>query len=165
MRISIGSGAEISATERFLTEIRNGNAFQASFDLGASVGNAGVHQLFNPAASGVIVLVELAAISSDIAMRFHLRRHNAAFGAVFTDVNLSTWAFNAAAAEARQGSTNINQGSQIGSWDLPANTAFAWPFGGGRWVCELPQGEGVLFQTQTLNLNTRSTFRWVELPA
>ena len=171
MRIGGGAVSIADVTDRalrdlgfvrpfWLNEIRAGRGFVHSVRLAASVGNNGHVQLFNPAASGITVLVKRLSHSSGGAPLAHMTQHNTE---LTTDagagVNLLSGG-GAAAAHLRSVDNSGVLGTIIGNHEIPATTPLLWF---DDWFMELGEGEGLVAVNGSVNVSINATFFWIEL--
>jgi len=160
LRVDFGADIEVIATERWLDETRGGRAFARGGVLAASVGNLGHHQIFNPAASGVIALVRAVIASLGSADAIILTTHNTA---LTTLVGAGTNLLFGGAAGACVYRTQNNAallGTEITrvllQANLPINVALEW-FG------ELGPAEGLVVATGNANIQSTAFFQWIEV--
>ena len=171
MRIGGGAVSIADVTDRtardlgfvrpfWLNEIRNGRAISRGERLNASVGDNGHIQLFNPAGSGITIIVHqiiYAPIAIDLC---YLR------------------AFNTELTTLRGTGFNLRAGSAAASGVLRIQDN-AGLLGTGRdefqflarvsrfvvdgWDIELGEGEGVLMVGNNTNQDSYCTYRWIEV--
>lgn len=157
--ISSGSASGID----WLTELRAGRAFAGFDNSPATASNISMVQLFNPAASGVNVLVRHfrseAGASALIEMRF--------FDTLFA--NLGPVPKNLLSGGAASQARTRNRINTVGLGD-PAFAEFSMitnsedPRLGGEWVAELAPGKGFHLSGTSVNVFLRTSFWWVEIP-
>ena len=160
MRIAFGGNLTVTATDRWYTEIRAGRAFVFHGTLGPSAGNNSHIQLFNPAASGVIVIPVYCAARVSVEGPAFISQHNVQLA---TDVGAGVNLLSGGAASAAHLRSNNNAGvlgTTIERLYLLANT---WVTVLENWHMEMDAGEGILFAPNNVNVQVDITFRWIEL--
>ncbi len=158
--MKIDSGTNVTATERWLDEVRRGRAYARAVSLGASVGNLNIAQLLNPAGSGRTLLARFLIGSTGAADQINLAIHNAALATLAgAGIALNSIA-GVSVAEVRSVQQATNVGTVFHRAYRPANdSAIQIP----DWVIELGNGEGVVMQSVTNNVDFVATFYWAEV--
>lgn len=160
MRVGLGGAVTVTATERWLSELRAGRAFLRGATQTAVAAQFSHVQIRNPAASGVILLVRQIYASSAAAMAVALADRDAVLGG---GANLGFNLLKGAAAglgEVRTEANAAQLGTAHASFDLPAGQLTPLiP----EWGYELGAGEGVLVFGGTVNVQLSVTYFWVEL--
>lgn len=161
MRSQLGGQAIIELQERWYSEIRRGRAFCNSTQVAAVAATYGHIQLFNPAASGVLIIVRAIITSFTSAQKSFVGIHNTALTtAVNNGVNLLNG--GAAGLGAVRTQTNATQlGNLIARAIVPANDAYTYAL---DWFMELDAGEGCIATLDNQNVAMDATFFWIELP-
>ncbi len=161
MQVNLGRAITVTATERWLDEIRAGRAFSRGAFLGASVGNVSMVQLFNPVGSGVNVIVRLLIVSVDATGFAQVYQYNTPLtndsGA---GVNLLSGGA-AGQAHVRNQVNAVSLGTLLHNIPILANTPII-PVA--DWFMELGPGEGVHVHTALQNVGTSGNFQWLEVP-
>jgi hypothetical protein len=160
MRLSLGGGLTVTATEKWLSEIRAGRAF-AKGRLQAAVASENSHvQLKNPAASGKTAIVRSVLVSTPTAMLVSFQTYDTD---LTTDVgagrNLLSDGANGVAHIRSQ--TNIGVlGTKVGELHFPANHPLSIA---PEWLWEMGDGEGILVVGGTVNVALSALFMWIEV--
>lgn len=170
MRIGQGSIGTTDVSDRlvrlvgttrswWLNELRAGRAFARTEGLGASVGNNSHVQLFNPAASGVTIIVYVLELSLAATGQFEITLYNTALTNL-TGVGINLLNGGAAALGQLRWANNAGVlGTRHSTGLLLANTPFSEPV---RWCAELGAGEGVVVVPAAVNTGMNATIYWVE---
>lgn len=161
MRVSAGGGVSVTATDRWLAEIRAGRAFASQDIQGGAVGVNSHVQLFNPAASGKILVVYRIIPVPTVTGLFFVAMHNTAlvtFGS--TRVNLLNGGPTGVGQVRRENRAGV--GSDLAAVTLIANDP---SFPGMGWWAELGQGEGIVMYPNNQNESFRCGYLWFEVPA
>lgn len=160
MKVGFGGGITVTATERWLAELRAGRCFGLGGSLGASVGNYSRWQLFNPAGSAITVVVRAMWVSSDADGRIILAQYDTALASTSgSGLNLLRGGA-ASVAALRYSQTGANLGLGQGELHVLANTPFqAAP----EWIVELGAAEGILIETYGTNRALSSMYFWNEV--
>lgn len=160
MRIVLGGQINVTATERWYSEVRAGRAFMRGTHVAAAAGALGEVQLFNPAASGITVIVRRATSGALAADRHQVRQYDTALGTlVGTGFNLLSGGA-AAAAVIRTATPAAADGTLISEMRLPADALGDIL---DDWSWELGAGEGVLIVGTTANQVIDVTYFWIEV--
>jgi len=161
MDISLGGTPIIELQERWYSEIRRGRAFAFSDDRGPTVGSFSHIQLFNPAASGVIVITRYAVFATGAGAALEVHTWNtAAVNLSGTGVNLLNGGAGSA-ARVRWEDNAARQGTSFLSVLVAASDARnILP----DWICELDAGEGLTVVPNATNVRLIGGFFWIELP-
>ena len=171
MRIGGGAVSIADVTDRtardlgfvrpfWLNEIRNGRAFSRGEQLGASVGNNGHIQLFNPAGSGITIIVHQIGYAPIANTLISLRAFNTEL------TTLRGTGFNLrAGSPAALGVTRVqdNAGLLGTGRDEFQGLARDFRFLVDGWDIELGAGEGVLMVSSNTNQDSYCTYKWIEL--
>jgi hypothetical protein len=160
MRIGYGTSVTVpTQAERWFSELRAGRAFSRGQALVASVGNFSEIQIFNPAGSGVSVIVYKINVSCSVADFTRVHVFNTALGAlVGTGINLLSGGA-AAVAELRTAQPAAQDGTFVSTIDAAATSPFERI---SVWAWELGAGEGVLIATGSVNRSLCTEFYWNE---
>ena len=170
MRIGGGAVSIADVTDRvardlgfvrdfWLNEIRNNRAFHLGSGLAANVGNLGHIQLFNPAASGITVLVGQIDAGVQASRSIHLREHNVALTTlVGTGRNLDIGEGNSL-AEIRTVNNAVELGTQLSAYRLEVELMIQV---GPKWKHELAEGEGILIVNNLANDGVTANYWWTE---
>jgi hypothetical protein len=140
--------------------LRQGKAFSA---IGAqtAVGGQNSHvQLWNPAASGVVLLVYNLTIATPAAGFVFGGTYNAA---LTTQNNQGRNLLLGGANGVCYTRTQSNAGGlpfNAKMYAVPANTNTLPPL---PWICVVPQGQGLTFYHNTVNVELDLEFTWVEI--
>lgn len=161
MRISTGTTVNVSAnTERWLSEIRTGRAFTLGASLGPTAANNSHVQLFNPVASGIVVLVRVVICGPTVNDLILLRQHNTALTTLTGNgINLLSGAA-ASVAEVRTLDNAGLLGTNMGGFRVLANSSQQF---GPDWLFELGAGEGLAIVPFTVNNGCAASFAWLEV--
>lgn len=148
-------------TTEWLSELRAGRAFSQTLALGATPAEYGHVQLFNPASSGVKIVVYTANAIGSSAMALYLSLYNTA---LTTDggagVNLLSGG-SAGAGHIR----SATDASQLGTaLHFIQHAAGEHKYFEPRWLCQLGESEGVAVYASTVNVGMAVSFQWIELP-
>ena len=170
MRIGGGAVSIADVTDReardlgfvrdfWFNEIRAGRAFFAGDRLGASIGNLGHFQLFNPGGSGITIVVHRVFQGVETALSVTLTLHNTALTTLVRQgVNLL--AGGAAGVGEFRSQVNAAQLGTMGQYiPLLARTPYEM---GKDWTVELGAGEGLIIMNQTANDGLYGNFEWIE---
>jgi hypothetical protein len=161
MKIGLGGQITVTATERWLSEIRGGRAFSLGADLGASVGNFGHIQLLNPAGSARTIIVRAAHGAAGAAINIAVRTSAVVLATLIgAGVNLLVGAV-AGLGVIRQEALAAETGTLTGILSVPANDSRPFVT---EWYVELDPGEGVLINGRTINTLVSAFYQWIELP-
>lgn len=160
MKVSLGGAVSVTATERWLSEIRAGRAFRKGSQQGApGVGQNNVKQLFNPVGSAITVILFRALVLKPTTATVNFGADNTARGANsgFGENLLNGGAI--AVGEHRAGSTAGALGLNT-ALTLQANvlTQLIYP-----WGFELGAAEGFSISSATANEALDSMFEWIEV--
>ncbi len=129
----------------------------ASIGLSASAANNAHAQVFNPADSGVIVVLDQAIVSKAGTGQFFIMRHDTALTAT-TSVGFRDFRIAGPTAVVPRFVQNAGVlGSQIGAFFSLANTSLVIPM---NFV--IGGGQGVLVANATVNEAMDVTFYWTE---
>lgn len=171
MRIGGGAVSIADVTDRvardlgfvrpfWLNEIRAGRAFAAGTTFGADPGENSHVQVFNPAASGITVIMRRALINGGVDSMYEIATHNVALTTLIGQgVNMLSGG-GASLAEWRSQSIAGLSGTQFGRVSLLAETTFEMMK---DWQIELGEGEGVLIRQLIVAQNVRVTMEWIEV--
>lgn len=160
MKINFGGGLTVTATERWLSEIRAGRAFLRGKLLAASVGNYNELQFLNPAASGVTAIVRACFAGTGVGDYVQVRTHNAALATlVGQGVNLA--AGGAAGLAAVRSATPAAPDGTLAAEIYTAAGALNSIVP--EWLFELDAAEGILITTGNTNVALAATYYWIEI--
>jgi len=160
MIINLGTQASVTASEKWLTYIQAGQAFGLASSLGPTAAVISHVQLFNPAASGKVVLVR-RCFSSLVTSTdtINLNLYNVALA---TDVGAGVNLLNGGAAAVSHVRT-ANNATQLGTNFAQLYTAIGQPQAfGPDWLCELTAGQGLVVCGSAVNTWAVASFYWVE---
>ena len=159
MRLGLGGNLIVTATERWLAEIRAGRGFMKGASASAAAGQNPEVQLFNPVASGVTVILRMVLASNSVAVDCSFRQFNTALATLAGEgINLLSGAA-AGKGEVRTATPAAIDGTLIGFIDIPASqTIQIAP----EWMFELGAGEG-LHVAGPLAASLRGLFLWNEV--
>lgn len=157
---TLGATLQISR-EEWLDQVRAGRAF-AGFGNQAAVAAQFSHvQLFNPASSGVRLLVYRIFASSSLVTAYKLCRHDTELPTdATTKANLLT-SGSAPVARVRITANAVEQGSQFGQHNGLANDARVIA---DDWLGEVAEGHGLLIRQNQVNADLAVTYFWLEVP-
>jgi hypothetical protein len=160
VQIGLGGGLTVTATERWLSEVRSGSAFIG----GAAQGGAAVVlaqvQLINPAGSGVTVLVRSILVSSDAACRIQIGKWDTPLPTLeHQGRNLLAGAAAGVAAVRRDSAALPGADFGFNAYLATAVPLFPVP----EWFYELGAGEGVIVLSASANVGVSASFAWLEL--
>lgn len=160
MRLEPGAQINVTATERWFTEIRAGRAFTRGLHLAASVGNVSEIQLLNPAASGVAAIIRSIKVGLSVADRVHLRTYDTALGtAVGAGFNLLAGG-TAAKGLIKSANPAAEDGTLIEEYRALVDVTQEFVT---DWGWELAAGKGILIATLSANEALAVTFKWIEV--
>lgn len=156
----VNYGVSVTATDRWLAEIRAARAFSAGVKRDAAAGLYSHVQLFNPAASAITCIIRLTLASMGTASLIHVRTFDTALGTlVGNGVNLRSGSAGAA-AELRTTDNAARLGTAVHILHALATTPI--PIGP-DWYFELGAARGVLVVPDDVNVNIAATFLWIEV--
>ncbi len=162
MRISLGGGISITATERWFTEIRAGRAFHGGATQGPVAGVAHHLQLFNPVGSGKTLIIYRWKVAQGATGPYHLRQKAAPGLATFIrpGFNFLIGAANGV-GEIRSESNAVLQGGLDTELTIPTGISLTeiqqvWGF-------EIPAGQGIIGVPNALNVLNTAYWEWLEL--
>lgn len=160
MRIGLGGAITVTATERWLSEIRAGRAFIGNRVQVASAANFGHIQLLNPAGSAVTIIVRAIVLSLGAATRARMAYFDTALTTlVGTGANLLRGAA-ASVGTIRAEDNAAELGTEIYNINILSGTPTD-PVP--EWLCELGAGEGVLINCALVNTAILGNFLWMEV--
>ncbi len=160
MRIAFGGSLTVSAEERWFTEIRAGRAFMRGSDTGASAGNYGHFQLFNPGGSGIMIVVRRLVASLRTADTIRIHTHNTALTTLLgAGVNLLAGG-TVGIGEVRRQNIASFTGTLVSAVPISADRPYNLLDG---WSWELGAGEGILFVSATVNVAIGGFYEWIEI--
>jgi hypothetical protein len=160
MHVSLGGNINVSAMDRFYTEIRAGRAFHRGVSNPTAAGTYGEVQLLNPDGSGVTAIVRAIRVTGFLNDAVQLRRYDTALA---TDVGAG---FNlllggaAAACHIRTANPAARDGTFLSCRGTLAYATFDLA---DDWFGELPAGTGVLVTTNLVNVDAMVHYEWIEL--
>ena len=160
MRVSLGGNITVTATERWLSEVRAGRAFGFGDEQNGVAGQKSHVQLFNPAGSGVNALVRLTMVARGTAGVVGLCFHDTA---LTTDVGAGINLLRGGAAGAchvRKATDAADLGSQIFALRLQASASFEVT---AEWLAEIGPGEGIHWRDGTVADTLTVGFLWAEV--
>lgn len=158
--MQIDQGSQ-SGANKWYYSIRAGQAFARSLNQTASIGNFSHVQLFNPAGSGVNIVLRRILIDVDVPSDVAFRQHDTAFAvAPVAGKNLLAGATSAAGVVDTT-ATAGESGTTYGQFPVPADSLY--PFID-DWFGEIGPGEGFLVGARTVNVALRGWYQWIELP-
>lgn len=161
MKINVGLAATVTATDRWLSELRLGRAFGATMSVGPVAGQLPHVQLFNPVGSGVTVLVHYMAFVTTGIHSGALSHHNVALTTLGANIRNLLSGGPAPQAQIRA-ETNV---AALGNTYLGGDTNVPIDFVyGPMWLTELDPGEGIVGRDTVANRQLRGAFMWIELP-
>lgn len=160
MRLTLGRNLSVTATERWLSEVRAGRAFVRGTYFGPAAGNNGHIQLFNPVGSLVNVVVRSLLLATNPAGVLNMAVYNTALGTLIgAGVNLLSGGA-AGSAEVRTGSNVGVLGTLVGQYRVALDTPI---YPSPEWFFELGAGEGVLVTSVNTDFNLSAVFTWIEV--
>ena len=160
MRVGLGGAVTVTATERWLAEIRSGRAFTRGGFSGPTAATLSHLQLFNPAASGVTIIIRAVIVAVSATGLVAIVTHNTALTTlVGAGVNLLAGGA-AGLGELRSLDNAVQLGTIADRLSLIADTpSDVVP----EWFFELGAGEGILVNSENANVRTIATYHWIEL--
>lgn len=154
------SGRTVTATERWLDEIRAGRAFCGGDKMAAAAAKYSHLQLFNPAASGITVIARAPLCTMPAAQEININYYNTALA---TDTGLTGNLLRAGAASkaaVRKTTNAAALGTTIADVLLGSLAPLLIL---DQWFCELAAGEGVVIVNTTANADLTVFFSWIEV--
>jgi hypothetical protein len=160
VQIGLGGGLTVTATERWLSEVRSGAAFIGGAAQGGAGGVYAQVQLLNPAGSGVTVLLRSILASSDAACRIQVGKWDTPLTALEHQGRCLLAGAAAGAGAVRTASAAL----PAADWGFNAYLNTAVPlFPVPEWFYELGAGEGVVVVSASVNVGLSASFAWLEL--
>lgn len=161
MRISTGVTVNVSAnTERWLSELRAGHAFQGGVSQGPTVGNNSHGQLFNPAGSGVKVIGRFFAGGPTANTAVIMSFHNTALTTLNGNGSNLLSGGAASVAELRRQDNAGILGTTIGNFQVLAADSKQI---GADWTFELSASQGFILAGNVVNVGINAVFVWIEV--
>lgn len=160
MRITLGGGLAVQQTERWFSEMRAGRTFSRGGNVSPGAAAFAEIQLFNPAGSGVTVLVYRLLAGAGANDATQIRTFNTALTTlVGTGINLLAGGA-AAVAEIRTNNPAALDGTQVSQTYAPANVTFERV---DVWSWELGAAEGIIIAAGAVNISLAAEFYWNEI--
>lgn len=160
MRIGTGGALTVTSTEQWLSQLRAARAFLGSASIGPTAANYSHVQLYNPAGSGVQVIVRTAFASVAVAAFVNLGRYDVALTTDQGTGKNSLLGAAAAQAHIRSQDNAARLPTLVAQMYLQAGLPINFA---SEWLVEISPGQGIVLYPDTVNTEIVAAFSWYEV--